>query len=326
MREKRLCVYGFDRSDTAEGHTVPVTAVGLSLYCTPICIKKIFRLMYILLLIRFFFFLFNDHTNDIEPISYENESYKLVWWDEFEKNGPPDPEKWKFETGFVRNNEAQWYQAENAVCKDGYLVITGKKEHKPNPNYQPGSQNWKTNRSFIEYTAASVVMQRQHAFMYGKLEVRARIDAQTGLWPAIWTLGVSGVWPSNGEVDVMEYYNEGILANFAIADTGRSKAIWDGAFHKLDSLGGAAWANEFHVWTLEWDPESMRILMDGALMNEMDIRNSFNKTDGKNPFQQPHYLLLNLAMGGNRGGSLQHTKLPTEYLIDYVRLYQREAQ
>lgn len=72
-------------------------------------------------------------------------------------------------------------------------------------------------------------MLKKHAFQNGKLEVRAKIDAQTGLWPAIWTLGVDGVWPSNGEVDVMEYYDERILANFAIADSGNFKAIWKGA-------------------------------------------------------------------------------------------------
>jgi beta-glucanase (GH16 family) len=277
------------------------------------------------LLITLLLVLLSGHKKESLQLPAAHNHYKLVWSDEFDQEGAPDPDKWRFESGFVRNREAQWYQAENAICTGGHLVITGKKEHKPNPNYQPGSNNWKTNQAFIEYTSSSVVMQKKHAFMYGKLEVRAKIDAQTGLWPAIWTLGISGEWPSNGEVDVMEYYNDGILANFAIADTGRHKAIWDGAFHKLDSLGGTAWADRFHIWTLEWDKESMRILVDGVLFNDIDIRNTVNKSDGKNPFQQPHYLLLNLAMGGNRGGSLEHTKLPSKYLIDYVRIYKKEA-
>jgi beta-glucanase (GH16 family) len=254
------------------------------------------------------------------------DEYRLIWYDEFNTDGRPDKDKWRFETGFERNQEAQWYQAENAHCEGGYLIITGRKEHKPNPNYQPNGKSWKTNRPFIEYTSASVVMQKAHAFTYGKLEVRAKIDAQTGLWPAIWTLGIDGQWPSNGEVDVMEYYNNGILANFAMADSGRFKAIWNSSIHNLDSLGGKAWADAFHVWTMEWDKESMRILVDGILFNSIDIRKTLNKSDGKNPFQQPHYLLLNLAMGGNRGGSLQNTVLPSKYLIDYVRLYQKNQQ
>jgi beta-glucanase (GH16 family) len=250
--------------------------------------------------------------------------YELVWFDEFNTDGAPDAVKWKFESGFMRNEEAQWYQSENAVCEGGNLVITGKKERKPNPTYVAGSANWKTKREFIEYTSASVVMQEVHSFKYGKLEVKAKIDAQTGLWPAIWTLGVEGEWPSNGEVDVMEYYGDKILANFAYGSATRWQAIWKGANRTLPALGGFLWANQYHVWTLEWDENMMRILLDGELLNTIDLSSTFNKIDGKNPFRQPHYLLLNLAMGGNNGGSLTNTVLPSKYLIDYVRIYQKK--
>ena len=250
--------------------------------------------------------------------------YKLVWFDEFNTDGSPDPLKWKFESGFVRNEETQWYQKDNALCEGGYLVITGKKEKRANPNYVKGSKSWKTNREFIEYTSSSVLMQRQHAFKYGKVEVRAKIDAQAGLWPAIWTLGTSGEWPSNGEVDIMEYYNDRILANFAYAGNKKFTAIWDTESKRLDSLGGKKWAVQFHVWTLEWDENMMHVSIDGALINSIKLSQTFNKNDGKNPFRQPHYLLLNLAMGGTRGGSLANTKLPSKYMVDYVRIYQRQ--
>lgn len=253
-----------------------------------------------------------------------NNPYALVWSDEFNRDGALDSSKWRYESGFVRNNEIQWYQKENAFCKDGYLVITAKKEKRPNPHFIAGSNDWKTSRPFIEYTSSSVVMQKQHAFQYGKLEVRAKIDAQTGLWPAIWTVGVAGEWPSNGEVDIMEYYNNSILANYAHADSGRYKPIWDGANMPLDSLGGKKWAHQFHVWTLEWDEKAMKIFVDNSLVNEIDLSTTINKSDGRNPFKQPHYLLLNLALGGNRGGSLDKTSLPSNYYIDYVRLYQRK--
>ena len=255
--------------------------------------------------------------------SVVSKPYRLIWADEFNQNGSPDTSKWRFEQGFVRNNEAQWYQAENAVCRDGYLVITGRKEQKPNPNYIAGSNNWKTNQPAIQYTSASVVMKKAHAFQYGKVEVRAKIDAQTGLWPAIWTLGVSGEWPSNGEVDIMEYYDDKILANYAVAAVKPFTAIWDTATVKVDALGGKAWADQFHIWTLEWDEQQMQIFVDNRLLNTIDLNTTINKSDGRNPFRQPHYLLLNLALGGNRGGSLEKTKLPSEYLIDYVRIYQR---
>ncbi|HLO79834.1 MAG TPA: glycoside hydrolase family 16 protein [Chitinophagaceae bacterium] len=250
--------------------------------------------------------------------------YKLVWSDEFDSNGAPDPNKWRFETGFVRNEEAQWYQSKNAYCEGGNLVIEGRKERKPNPNYVQGSTGWRTNREFIEYTSSSVVMKQEHAFQYGKLEVRARIDTQTGLWPAIWTLGTSGEWPSNGEVDVMEYYDDRILANFAYGSATRYSAIWDEGSKAIASFGGALWANQFHIWTLEWDENTMRILIDGQLMNSIDLSQTINKSDGKNPFLQKHYLLLNLAMGGTRGGSLANTILPSKYMIDYVRIYQKQ--
>jgi beta-glucanase (GH16 family) len=249
-------------------------------------------------------------------------NYSLVWSDEFNKDGLLDSTKWRYENGFVRNNEAQWYQKENAICYAGNLVITGKKERKLNPNYIKSSTNWKTKRAFIDYTSSSVVMQKIHAFQYGKLEVRAKIDAQKGLWPAIWTLGVSGEWPSNGEVDIMEYYDNKILANYAYSDAARYKPIWDGASKRIDSLGGAKWAEQFHVWTLVWDYNNMRILLDGDVVNTIDLNTTINKSDGKNPFRQPHYLMLNLAMGGNSGGSLANTQLPSKYYIDYVRLYQ----
>ncbi|MFN8345217.1 MAG: glycoside hydrolase family 16 protein [Spirosomataceae bacterium] len=255
----------------------------------------------------------NDSTNT-------SPKYQLIWSDEFDKEGVPDPTKWEFETGFSRNEEAQWYQKENAVCHNGNLVITAKKERKSNPNFKEGSNDWRTNRPFIEYTSASVKMKKEHAFRYGKMEVRAKIITQTGLWPAIWTLGVSGEWPSNGEVDVLEYYDDKILANYAIASTKRYNAIWDG-FAKPMKDFSANWADSYHVWTLEWTEDKMEILLDGVSMNSIDLTQSFNKSDGKNPFRQPHYLLLNLALGGNRGGSLANTTFPSQYLIDYVRIY-----
>ncbi len=262
---------------------------------------------------------FLSKVSTIDSAIVDN-AFKLVWSDEFDTDGVPDSTKWRFESGFVRNEENQWYQKENALCSNGNLVITAKKERKPNPNYLAGSTDWKKSRTHIDYTSASVVMKKIHAFQYGKMEVRAKIKAQTGLWPAIWTLGTSGEWPSNGEVDILEYYDDKILANYAIGGKNRFQAIWDGAAKPLKSFG-PDWANSYHIWTLEWTEKKMDILLDGVSMNSIDLTKSINLSDGKNPFQQPHYLLLNLALGGNRGGSLVNTTFPSQYLIDYVRIY-----
>ncbi len=137
-------------------------------------------------------------------------------------------------------------------------------------------------------------------------------------------MGVSGEWPSNGEVDIMEYYNNKILANYAFGSVTRYQAIWDGETKTVESLGGEAWANQFHIWTLEWNENEMTIEVDGVSLNSIDLNKIFNKSNGENPFRQPHYLLLNLAMGGKNGGSLKNTLLPTKYLIDYVRVYQKK--
>lgn len=277
-----------------------------------------------LLLFTLFSFVKNNTIHAQFNPNETNLTYQLVWGDEFNTNGNLDSTKWEFESGFIRNEEAQWYQKENAICENGNLIITGKKERKPNPNYQAGSSDWKLNRQFIDYTSASVTMKKIHAIKYGKIEVRAKIDAQTGLWPAIWTLGISGEWPSNGEVDIMEYYDKKILANFAWASATRWQAIWNASSKTVESLGGATWTNQYHIWTLEWDANMMKVSLDDVLVNSADLSKTINKSDGLNPFRQPHYLLLNLAMGGTNGGSLVNTILPSKYIIDYVRIYQKK--
>ncbi|MFT3949530.1 MAG: glycoside hydrolase family 16 protein [Agriterribacter sp.] len=110
------------------------------------------------------------------------DKYKLVWSDEFNKDGEPDSGKWKYEKGFVRNEEFQWYQPENAFCKNGLLIIEARKEQRPNPLYTPNSNHWRTNRKNIEYTSACMITEGKHQWQYGKFELRARIDIDPGVW------------------------------------------------------------------------------------------------------------------------------------------------
>ena len=134
--------------------------------------------------------------------------WKLIWSEEFDTDGAYNPEVWEPERGFVRNHEDQWYQGENAYQKDGCLVIEGRKETgKPNPMYRPeGRRDWRSERKEIGYTAASLTTRRSFDFLYGRLEVRAKIPTAGGSWPAIWLLGKGMPWPSCGEIDVMEFY------------------------------------------------------------------------------------------------------------------------
>lgn len=101
------------------------------------------------------------------------------------------------------------------MVRQGFLIIEGRKEQKPNPNYNMGSSDWEKNRENIEYTASSINTSGKHTWKYGRFVMRGRIDISAGLWPAWWTLGVAGQWPSNGEIDIMEYYKNKLLANIA---------------------------------------------------------------------------------------------------------------
>lgn len=255
--------------------------------------------------------------------------WQLVWCDEFSNEGRPNPRNWKFEKGFVRNQEFQWYQEDNAFCKNGHLIIEGRKDSIKNPNYIPGSNNWKTNREYALYSAASLNSEGLQEFQYGRFEIRARIDTSMGLWPAIWTLGVKGEWPSNGEIDLMESYpvngEHCILANVASGTTKRYQAKWDSQKISLSHFlaRDPQWPEKFHVWRMDWDEHSIKLYLDNELLNETPQSETINP-DGTYPFRQPHYILLNLAIGGQNGGDPTHTRFPNRYEIDYVRVYQKK--
>jgi beta-glucanase (GH16 family) len=248
--------------------------------------------------------------------------YKLVWHDEFDIDGAPDPKNWRFEKGFVRNEEAQWYQAANASVQGGLLVIEARKETVQNPNYT-GSGDWKTTRKTADYTSSSINTSGLQSFQYGHFELRARIPTDAGMWPAWWTLGVSGEWPSNGEIDIMEYYQAKVLANVACGTATRYQAKWDSASQQLGALGGAAFTSQFHVWTMDWDDQNIVLSLDGMVINTTALSAALN-ADGTSPFRQKDYILLNLALGGQNGGDPSKTTFPQRYEVDYVRVFQKQ--
>lgn len=253
---------------------------------------------------------------------------KLVWNDEFNKKGKPNPECWKFEKGFVRNEELQWYQEDNANCANGVLLIEGRREEIPNPYYKAGSQNWRTNRETAHYTSASINTRGQKQWLYGRFEIRARIDTALGSWPAIWTLGIKKPWPSNGEIDIMEFYRVDhkptILANVAWGTKKQYSAKWhtERIPYSHFLAKDPEWHKKFHIWRMDWSKESIKLYLDDELLNTTLLSETDNP-DGFNPFKQPHYLLLNLAIGGN-GGNPDQSKFPIRYEVDYVRVYQEK--
>ena len=259
-------------------------------------------------------------------------TWTMVWHDEFDGTGPFDETKWTSEEGFRRNEEDQWYQAANSNRENGLLVIEAKLDSIPNPRYNPQSKNVFEQRPYAKYSSGSINTRGKYTFLYGQMEVRARIPAVMGAWPAIWTLGVKHPWPSCGEIDIMEYYQykgvPTVLANAAWGGEKPHVASWNSTYtpynHFLEK--DPFWGEKFHVWLMDWSEDFLRIYLDGELLNNIDIREIKNGSLGnfENPFRNPQYILLNLAIGGHHGGTLQHDAFPMRYEVDYVRVWQQK--
>lgn len=247
-------------------------------------------------------------------------TYKLVWGDEFDYEGVPATDKWHFQIEPITddgwsNNERQHYtnRLENALVSDGTLKIIAKRE-----DYTYGGMS-------KEFTSAR--LNAKFDFTYGKVEVRAKLPAAAGTWPAIWTLGSnidekgnyfgdsrgSVGWPHCGEIDIMEQYggnkNE-TLGTFHWHDTGTNAYASYGLKKAIPKL-----TEDFHSYVLVWDADRIDIYVDQTLVVRMN--NAENV-----PFDNPHYLLLNVAMGGSLGGPVPTSFEQDQMEIDYVRIYQ----
>jgi beta-glucanase (GH16 family) len=237
--------------------------------------------------------------------------YKLVWSDEFNYQGKPDPKKWNYDVGGSGwgNNELQFYtkdRAENARVENGHLIIEARRE------------KWE-NR---EYTSARLVTKGKGDWQYGKIEVRAKIPGGLGTWPAIWMLGSTSPlkWPDDGEIDIMEHvgFNEGTLH----ASVHCKKYYHSIGTQKTATISVPDITNVFHVYQVEWDKDSLRIGIDGN--NYFRFANERSGYEAW-PFDNKMHLLLNIAVGGNWGGEkgVDTTIWPRRLEIDYVRVYQR---
>lgn len=244
------------------------------------------------------------------------QEYKLVWADEFDYNGLPDKTKWVYEHGFVRNKEKQYYtvdRLENARVENGHLIIEGRKEAYTAPN---GKQ--------AEYTAASITTQDKAAWTYGRMEVRAKLPEGKGQWPAIWMLGTNIKeigWPKCGEIDIMEFVGkEPNHIHGTVHWYGRVENKKTAQGKKIDAVEPY---KDFHVYAVEWSPEKIVWYFDDQVYHTFMLDRPDLGTPEENPFTKPHYLLLNLALGGSWGGEIDDAMLPQKFVIDYVRVYQK---
>lgn len=256
--------------------------------------------------------------------------WKLVWSDEFEKPGLPDPAKWNYETGFIRNNEKQFYtreRQENARVDNGMLVIEARKEQFKNPSYDPEAKGSSPRRGqeFASYTSASLTTRGKAAWTYGRVEVRAKLPAGRGVWPAIWMLGSNQRevgWPRCGEIDIMEFvgFDPGIV--HANIHTGKYNHVRKTGKGSQITIPDASEA--FHVYAMEWDKEHMDFFVDDH--KYFTYANEGSGSDAW-PYDQDLYLIINLAIGGAWGGAkgLDDSIFPQRYYIDYVRVYQKQS-
>ncbi len=243
----------------------------------------------------------------------------LVWSDEFDA-ARLDPEVWFFEDGDGSqygipgwgNNELQWYLADSAQLENGALVITAREE----------SSNGK------DYTSARIHTRDRFAFRYGRIEARIRLPGGQGIWPAFWMLpqdDTYGGWAASGEIDIVEAVNLGESGGNTVHGTIHYGGEWpSNVFTGDEYLVPADATAQFHVYALEWDQTEIRWYVDDVLYA---MQNSWSTTAAAfpAPFDQPFYILLNVAVGGNWPGAPDaNTAFPVTMEVDYVRVYEGE--
>ena len=257
--------------------------------------------------------------------------WSLVWADEFGYSGPPDPNKWTYEVGFVRNRELQYYtkaRRDNARVENGTLIIEARKEQFKNPNYDPDARrksNWNLSRQYADYTSTSLTTLGKAGWCYGRIEVRAKLPTGKGTWPAIWTLGtnIKNVgWPACGEIDIME--NVGFDPDRIHANIHTRKYNHIQNTQKGSSTNVSQPFKAFHVYAIEWSADRIDFYVDDHKYFTYE-----NERSGEAawPFDKEQYLILNTAIGGSWGGQkgIDDSIFPQKFYIDYVRVYQKRT-
>ena len=241
-------------------------------------------------------------------------SYQLVWQDEFAIDGVPDPERWHYDIGYGcwGNNESQYYtdRADNAFVKDGCLFIRAQKE------------------SFggAQYTSTRLTTWQKASWQYGRFEIRAKLPKGAGSWPAIWMLPPSlheggDDWPDCGEIDIMEHVGKDENRVHVSLHSGLYNHMRNTQPTHTESLDDVT--GSFHVYAMEWTPESIAFMIDGEeVARFFKGENGNDTTPAGWPFDQPFYLILNVTVGGDWGGPIDESYLPYLMAVDYVRVYQ----
>ncbi|MDF2941394.1 MAG: hypothetical protein K0S01_252 [Herbinix sp.] len=250
----------------------------------------------------------------------QNDSYKLVWQDDF-SGDTLNTADWNYELhepGWV-NNELQQYtnSIDNIFVSDGNLVIKAMKTEDENGT---------------TYTSGRVNTQGKHDFKYGRFEIRAKMTKGQGFLPAIWMMptneNIYGQWPKCGEIDISEVLGNQTNKTYGTLHFGEPHTQKQGSY----TLANGDYSNGYHVYSAEWEPSEIRFYVDGILYNTVNdwfTKNAgFKEATYPAPFDQPFYLILNLAVGGNWPGNPDQTTQfdeNSELKIDYVKVYQKDS-
>lgn len=272
-------------------------------------------------------------TNEPELVferSRKNQSddnWKLVWNDEFNYSGRIDSTKWAYEYGLKRNQEAQYYSdsLKNVRVEDGFLILEAHKSKAKNELFvSKDEKGWKKNTETANYTSGSITTKNNAQWTYGRIEIRAKLPSGNGVWPALWMIGENYDevgWPECGEIDIMEYVGfepDSIFGTIHTKAYNHMRGTQKGKNIKIDNP-----SETFHLFVLEWTPESMDFILDDTVYNH--ITNEHKTTD-EWPFDQDFHLKMNLAIGGMLGGrkGIDDSIFPQQFVIDYVRVYQKQ--
>ncbi|MBI5857180.1 MAG: glycoside hydrolase family 16 protein [Sphingobacteriales bacterium] len=266
--------------------------------------------MFCLFQIRYFFLLVFSLLQFSCTPSGQKDSRKLVWNDEFNYTGLPDSSKWDYDVGGHGwgNNELQYYtnaDTGNAVVRNGKLIITARKQ-------QSGTN---------PYTSARLITKNKGDWLYGRIEVKAKLPAGRGIWPAIWMLPTDwayGGWPESGEIDIME--NVGFMPDSVFSSVHTKSFNHVIHTQKTKGLFVNDVYNSFHVYAAEWFEDKIDFYMDDKLFFSFsNTHNGFAEW----PFDKRFHLLLNIAVGGNWGGAqgIDSSIIASSMEVDYVRVY-----
>lgn len=227
----------------------------------------------------------------------------VYWSDEFNTDGAPDPAKWGYDLGTGSggwgNSELQFYtsRSENVIVQGGVLKIKAIKE----------------SYSGSAYTSARIITMNKFAFTYGKVEVKAKLPAGVGTWPAAWMLGSNlntAIWPACGEIDIMEHRGSELNKIFGTLHyPGHSGGSANGSTFLINNA-----TTGFHIYALEWSAASIMISVDGVVFHTVPNSAAI-------PFNHDFFLILNVAMGGTFGGAVDPAFTNATMEVDYVRVY-----